>query len=502
MKVDTLADFLEALRNSNVLTPPQLELVETLAKQIADPRQLAKELVARQLLTPFQAKMIWNGRGDELVLGSYLLLDPIGEGGMGIVYKAKHRRMERIVALKVIRKQRLSNPEAVRRFRREILAVAQLSHPNVVMAFDADQAGDVHFFAMEYVDGIDLTRWVRERGVLPVRQACDYIRQAALGLQHAFEQGMVHRDIKPSNLLVVLPRGSATDSSRTISAGPNGFGLVKLLDLGLARVGEDGAGKEPSHLTQEGLVVGTPDFLAPEQAKNASKVDIRADLYALGCTLYYLLSGQVPFPGGTPTEKMIRHYTEPPTPITQLRPDVPPGVAAILDKLMAKRPEDRYQTPIELADALEPYCRQEYLWPGQTQQPGFPQQPYPQPAMPQPAYPPSPSHQPPYSTPGMPQPPYPPPIPPQMTPTNFGVPGAYPPPPVYPAAAPATMLPPPMPVSDSTMFQVDPGTEVVTRRAQEVREASRGCLLIGLISGGFLIVLLIVSIFLVLNKSK
>lgn len=471
MKVDTLADFLEALRSSSVLTPAQMQQAEALAKQIVDPRQLAKELVAQQLLTAFQAKMIWNGRGNELVLGSYLLMEPIGEGGMGIVYKARHRRMERNVALKVIRKQRLANPEAVRRFRREILAVAQLSHPNVVMAYDADQAGDVHFFAMEYVDGIDLTRWVRERGVLPVRQACDYIRQAALGLQHAFEQGMVHRDIKPSNLLVVQPRGSSTESSRTISAGPNGFGVVKLLDLGLARIGDDGAGKEPSHLTQEGLVVGTPDFLAPEQAKNASKVDIRADLYALGCTLFYLLTGQVPFPGGTPTEKMIRHYTEPPTPIQQLRSDVPPGVAAILDKLMAKRPEDRFQTPIELADALEPYCRQEFLWPGQMPQPGFPQQPYPQA--------------------------------PSQTPLNsYGPSSSYPTAAAYPASGPAMMLPPPMPVSDSTMFQVDHGVEEVTRRAQEVREASRGCFIIGLTAGGFLILLLLVTIVLMLNRSK
>src|SRR5262249_54266744 len=202
MLIDSSASLIETLRRLQLLEPVQLGEVARLAPTFPDARALAKELLHRAWLTPYQVNQLLQGRGGDLVLGQYVIQERLGEGGMGQVFKAQQRRLNRVVDLKVIRKDRLANPEAVRRFHREVQAVAQLSHPNVVVAYDADQVNSTHFFAMEYVEGTDLARLVRESGPLPVVFACDYIRQAALGLQHAHERGLVHRDIKPSNLLV------------------------------------------------------------------------------------------------------------------------------------------------------------------------------------------------------------------------------------------------------------------------------------------------------------
>src|SRR5262249_17902795 len=219
----------------------------------------------------------------------------------------------------------------------EMQALGKVKHPNVVTAYDADAIGDTHFVSMEFIDGADLTRLVRERGPLPVLAACEYIRQGALGLQHAHELGMVHRDIKPSNLLV-------TRDGRT----------VKLVDLGLARLAEP-ATEGANRITQEGFVIGTPDFLAPEQARNPGAVDIRADIYALGATLFYILTGKVPYEGANPTEKLLKHCTEPPPWLLPLRPDAPPQVEQIIHWCMAKQPQDRPQPPNQLALALQPF---------------------------------------------------------------------------------------------------------------------------------------------------
>ena len=325
---------MDSVRHTGLLGPEKVHQISTWAEnEAADPQEVAKLIVQRGWLTAFQIKFIWKGRADELFLNQYVLVDRLGEGGMGEVYKAKHRRMDRDVALKVIRKERLNSAEAVKRFHQEIKTAAALAHENVVMAYDADQAGDRHFFAMEYVEGTNLSKLVKEKGPMDIAKACDCIRQASLGLHHAFERGMVHRDIKPSNLLY----------------GKNG--VVKILDMGLARLQEQPA-EGLSRITQEGLVYGTPDFLSPEQARNARNVDIRADIYALGCTFYFLLCGHTPYQGGTPTEKMLRHTIEPIPPIT--RPGVPPQVESIVYKMMAKKPEDRFQTPAEVAFALQP----------------------------------------------------------------------------------------------------------------------------------------------------
>ncbi len=328
------------LFQSQLLDAAQLAAIRGWASQTAaDPAAAVRELTARGWLTPFQARQIAAGKVRELTVGKFTLVDILGEGGMGRVYKARDTRLGRDVALKVIRKEKLSNPKVVERFAQEVKAAAQLNHPNVVMSFDAEASDEAYFLSMEYVEGTDLTKLVRQNGPMPLPHACDAIRQAAVGLQHAFERGLVHRDIKPSNLLYT-PRGQ-----------------VKVLDLGLALLNQATVpgGENANRVTQEGFVLGTPDFLAPEQAQNPTGVDIRADVYALGSTLYYLLTARVPFEAATPTEKLLKHITEPPPNLLALRPDAPPQLAALIQWMMAKRPEDRPQTPAQVAAALAPY---------------------------------------------------------------------------------------------------------------------------------------------------
>lgn len=267
----------------------------------------------------------------------YRIVRLLGVGGMGAVYEAEHLVLHRPVALKVIKPAYTANSAALERFRREVRAAARLSHPNIVATHDAEDAGDTHFLVMEYVEGIDLGRLVQERGPLPVDRACDYVRQAALGLQYAFEQGMVHRDLKPHNLM-------RTPDDR-----------VKILDFGLARFASEAA--EAAGLTSTGIVLGTADYIAPEQADNAHQADIRSDIYSLGCTLYHLLAGQPPFPTGTPLQKVMAHANKKPQPLTELRDDLPEELMPVLERMIAKNPKDRYQTPAEVALALEPFTR-------------------------------------------------------------------------------------------------------------------------------------------------
>jgi serine/threonine protein kinase len=276
------------------------------------------------------------------VIPGYDLLGPIASGGMGVIYKALQLRLNRLVAIKVIRPERLSSESAVRRFEREARIAARLAHPHIVPVFDANQTEHIHYLVMEYVEGTDLAKAVKENGPLSVEKACTCIRQAALGLQHAFEKGLVHRDLKPGNLIL------AADGS------------VKLLDLGLARLREpDEEDRSDSNLTQAGSVLGTPDYMAPEQVEDPHRADIRSDLYSLGCTLYYLLTGQVAFPGGSMIQKLDRHRWQPAPLVASLRPDVPADVAAIVARLLAKKPQDRFQTPVELASVLQPFAEVE-----------------------------------------------------------------------------------------------------------------------------------------------
>ncbi|MBX9681185.1 MAG: serine/threonine protein kinase [Gemmataceae bacterium] len=276
----------------------------------------------------------------------------LGRGGMGIVYKAKQIAEDRIVALKVIRKDRLQHDEAVRRFRREAQAAARLQHPNIVRLYDSDNSGDTHFLAMEYVAGITLEKFVELNGPAPYELACSILRQAALGLQHALEQGLVHRDIKPSNLMITPATGRTDDGTPA---------EVKILDMGVARVLHgDNLAESLSTLTQGGSVIGTADYVAPEQLEDPHGADIRADLYSLGCTFYYLLIGKVPFPGGSLVSKLDKQRWQMPTPIGLMRPDVPPAVAELAAKLMAKKPDDRYASPADLVLAVDELLRTDY----------------------------------------------------------------------------------------------------------------------------------------------
>jgi serine/threonine-protein kinase len=374
MTTGCVADLVETLGSLPLLEKgSRLERVRSLAGRCTQVRDLARELLRRGWLTPFQVNQIFQGRGSDLVIGPYVLLEGVGEGGMGQVYKARHHRLRRVVALKVIRKERVAHPNAVQRFRREVQAVSQLAHPNIVKAYGAGRVGETYFLAMEYVEGIDLAHLVGESGPLQVSQACDYIRQAARGLHHAHQRGLIHRDIKPSNLLVTPPQGISSGLA-SHSACPWPWGQVKILDLGLVRL-PAGGNKGPPRLTRIGSLIGSPDFVAPEQVRNPLTSDIRADLYSLGCTLYVLLSGQVPFVDGNLTSKLLRHQREAPEPVEKVRRDrllcaaTPPGlakdvdvdtpaeVATVVRKLMAKDPGDRFQTAEDAANALAAVCR-------------------------------------------------------------------------------------------------------------------------------------------------
>lgn len=364
MAIPSVASFVEAVRQCRLLEPAQLAVVVSdLQPRFSDARALAKQLVERGWLTEFQVNVLLQNNGKELLLEPYVILDRIGEGGTGKVFKARHLHMQRTVALKVIRKELLTDGDVVQRFYREIEAASQVSHSNVVHAYDAGPIGPMHVLVMEHVEGIDLGRLVKESGPMPIGQACECIRQAALGLQHIHECGLVHRDIKPSNLFLARVQGSASraPSSKPADAETRArntgvakdSGLIKILDLGLARLLPRERRVTGDPLTDVGSVtMGTPDYLAPEQALDMHAADIRADIYSLGCTLYFLLTGQPPFAGGTLAQKLMRHQQAEPPALAKLRSDAPAALQPILARMLAKRREDRYQTPAAVARAL------------------------------------------------------------------------------------------------------------------------------------------------------
>jgi serine/threonine protein kinase len=347
MALATTTDLLQVLSWHPLLEPQQLdETRRVLATAFPEPSALCRELIRREWLTPFQVSQIFEDRAAQLLLGPYILLDKISESVMGDVFKARHQHMRRVVALQVIRPDLLKTPGAVERFYEEVQAASQLSHPNIVASYDAGPVGPTHFFAMEYVEGLDLERLVHQQGPLPVNQACDFIRQAALGLQHAFQRGLRHHDLKPSNLLV--SSGKKADNSQPAPLTQQ----IKIRNLGLTVI------RQPTKHTRLGdrsratTAFSTADYLAPERISSGGLGDIRAELYSLGCTLYFLLAGQVPFPAATISEKYRAHLELRPRPIESLRRDVPEQAAAILNRMMAKNPELRYQSPAELAAAL------------------------------------------------------------------------------------------------------------------------------------------------------
>jgi serine/threonine protein kinase len=343
-RVDSQA-FLANLRKSGLCSVQQFEEAMEILPLTGSANIVARTLVKKGLLTKFQAELLLAGRSSGFILGQYRILDFLGEGGMGRVYKAEHTTMGRMVALKVLAPRHTNTEKARRLFMAEVRAAGKLMHPNIATAHDANEIDGRHYLVMEYIDGPNLNQLVHERGPLPVGLACDIVRQVASGLQYAHEQGMVHRDIKPPNVLL----------QRAGTALSSGY-LAKIVDFGLARLVDvsENTDDGEAHLHVKNVTVGTPDYLSPEQACNSPIVDIRSDLYSLGCTFYFLLAGQVPFPGGTSLEKLVRQTTEEATAIEQLRPDIPQEVASIVRSLMAKEPQRRYQTPAQLVLELMP----------------------------------------------------------------------------------------------------------------------------------------------------
>lgn len=295
--------------------------------------EFLKALLSKGALTEYQSRELAAGRGTALVLGNYRLLEKLGAGGMGTVFQAEHRRMKRVVALKVLSTELTKSAELVQRFQREVEAAARLTHPNIVQAFDADEVRGTHFLVMEFVAGRNLEAVVRERGPLPVSLALRCLLQAAQGLAYAHQRGVVHRDIKPANLLL-------DDEEQ-----------VKILDMGLARLT---AGVEAGHeLTATGVVMGTAEYMAPEQAESSRTAGVPADIYSLGCTLYFLLTGRQMYSGGNMMTQVIAHRERPIPALRQRRPEVPEEVEALFAQMVAKRPEDRFAAMSDLIPVLQ-----------------------------------------------------------------------------------------------------------------------------------------------------
>jgi eukaryotic-like serine/threonine-protein kinase len=327
-------EFCELVLKSELIgRTPFEDYCRTLADRniaISTPADLADSLVRDGVLTRFQTQLLLRGRWKNFFFGGkYKVLDHLGTGGMGSVFLCEHRHMRRRVAVKLLPPNH-QDPEGIQRFRREAQAIAMLDHPNIVRAFDIDNESGLHFIVMEYIDGASLQSLVDNRGPLEAGKAVNYLCQAACGLQHAADMGLVHRDVKPSNLML--------DTT----------GTIKLLDLGLARIQN-----LPDQLSSSDgkTVLGTADYLAPEQARR-SAVDIRADIYALGAVAYYLMTGHPPFTGGNVSQKLVRHQSEVPQKLNQINPAIPAGVADVVSKMLMKSPNSRHQNPRDVVHEL------------------------------------------------------------------------------------------------------------------------------------------------------
>lgn len=331
--------FLEMVVDSGLLDQKTVATVEHKVRERlggelpTSTKRLAKVFTNNGLLTEWQVEKLLGGKYKGFFLGKYKLLGHISTGGMSSVYLAEHTKMGDKRAIKVLPKARVNNKTYLARFQLEAQAIAKLNHPNIVLAHDIDNQGDVHYIVMEYVDGLDLHQLVKRDGPFDWAVAANVIAQAARGLQHAHDRSIIHRDVKPANILV------------------DPTGRVRILDMGLALV----SARDDDSLTvvNNENVLGTADYLAPEQAVNSHRVDHRADIYGLGCTLYYLIAGRPPFGDGTLAQRIAKHQTEMPTPLRELRPDCPGELEGICDKMIQKQPDQRYQSAAAVANALE-----------------------------------------------------------------------------------------------------------------------------------------------------
>lgn len=353
MAVATSTDFREVLLKSGLITADEIDRFAAQESCSTDqPATLVAALVEAKLLTPWQRDKLLEGRHKGFFLGKYRILSQLGAGNMGAVFLAEHKLMRHKVAIKVLARRLVGKDKHLMRFEQEARAAAVVNHPRVVRAYDFDCDGDVHYLVMEYAEGEDLQKIVLRDGVLPIPVAAECIRQTAEGLAAAHEAGLIHRDIKPGNLLI--------DSA----------GNVRILDLGLARLDDPAA---PSlTLMHDAKMIGTVDFLAPEQARNSHAIDGRADLYSLGCTLYFLLCGEPPFNDGTIAQRVIEHQTKLPVDIRLKRPDCPAGLAVICHKLLAKQPDQRYSSAQEVVAAVQGFLdRYEGRLPGSGSSPSY-----------------------------------------------------------------------------------------------------------------------------------
>ncbi len=296
-------------------------------------RRLARQAVQLRALTLWQAQQLLAGRSSGYKVDRYVLRDLIGQGGMGRVYLARDSRLNRQVALKILSPERMSNPRAIARFQREARVGAQLQHENLVRIYDFGESNGRYFLVMEYIEGKTIGTLISEHGRLPPATAVRLVRQVALGLEHAYLKGLIHRDVNPYNILVTRD------------------GTAKLADLGLAI-----DLSEEDHVTREGATVGTFDYVAPEQARHSHSADIRSDIYSLGCSMYHMCLGQVPFPSPSLPEKLFAHQALEPKSLDQLIPGFPEGLAAVIRRMMRKSPDERYATPMQVVQALEPYA--------------------------------------------------------------------------------------------------------------------------------------------------
>lgn len=336
-------EFLDLVRKSGLLEQKRIEgYVGSLQQEGPienDASRLASRLIKDGIVTVFQARQMLRGRYKGFFLGKYKVLEPIGSGGMADIYLCEHTTMRHKVAVKILPLEKLKDPSLLGRFRREAQAIATLNHPNIVRAYDLDQEGSLHYMVTEYIDGSDLQELIKRNGPLAPERAANYIAQAAAGLQHLSEAGLVHRDIKPGNLLL----------DRT--------GTVKLLDLGLARFSDIDRQDNLTREYDDGRVLGTADYIAPEQSIKGSEVDIRADIYSLGGAFYFLLKGEAPFEGASVTQKLLFHQIKEPPPLPS---SVPKDLVALMKKMMAKKADERPQTPAEVVAALLRYLDQAF----------------------------------------------------------------------------------------------------------------------------------------------